>query len=216
MKTILASSVFVCCLMTAFSPAFAQEKPADPPNGDKALGIQILLGGMIKNNGDHKSDSFHRIIYKGKMLNQSGTEAKNTDPTHQFINGGKSDTSDLTFDLVQGSGKVKNDILNGIGIDKLPIPKLFGPQFRSVFRGGGNLDGSSGNLAFGYETHALHANGLSGWLIPGVNGERRWMKGAKPQSVGTLTYRMFTGISSWGKIKRVPFLLEDVVTHAST
>ncbi len=216
MRHHLHTSIFVAYLTVACSLCFGQDTPPTAPNGDTAMGIQIQLGGIIQNNGDHKSASFHRIIYKGKMLNQSGEEQKNTDPTHQFLSSGKSDSNDLMFDLVQGSGNVKNDILNGIGIDKLPIPKLFGPNYRSVLRGGGNLDGSSGNLAFGYETHALHVNGLSGWLIPGVNAERRWMKGTKPESLGTLNYRMFTGISNWGKIKRVPFALEDVIKSAPT
>lgn len=198
-------------------PRVAKCQETIPPNGDKSVGLQLLLGGTFQNTGTHKSDSFHRIIYKGKMLSTNGEQAVNTDPTHTFISSGQSDSNDLIFDLVQGMGTTKNDVLNGLGIDKIPLPKLLGPSFRSALRGGANMDGSAANLSMGYETKLIPIKwAQSGWLIPGINAETRWAKGSKQETVGTASYRLFMGSGSWGRHKRVPFTFQDVVRYAPT
>jgi hypothetical protein len=208
--------------------AFGDEPNVQPAGGDKSLGLQVQLGGTLQLSGERKADSFHRIIFKGEMLSSKGEKAKHTDPSHQFFNSGDAeksdhdtDTNDLFLDFVRGSGSIKNDLLNGYGIDKIPLPRLLGPKFRSILRGGANLDGSRASLAFGYETEASHPipNRLadSNWLVPGVNAEQRWTKGSKPTTVGTLTYRLFFGSSTWEKnALPAPFLFEEVLKLAPT
>ena len=212
--------LFAICFLSCAVGAFAQVDPTAGAQNPAAVNTFEIDAGYTFGIHDHaEDDTFYRVVYLGKLLEEDGTPikfAEHLDLAEPAMEAA-GDRPELALRLIGGGATLGGTLIEADGARALQLRGLEKLELRGTALVTAQTSGGPLQFAAGLETRPFRIPGLSAtqytnWLVFGLNAQHREETDtANDENFGLATYRAFAGKAfGWRKSADVGKTAESI------
>lgn len=194
-------SILFAALLCLATAALAQDLSVAAQNPAPVNTFELDAGYAFNLKEDADDDSFYRVVFLGKLIDEKGTPLKFAEGLDlaEPATTAAGDRPELELKLIGGSAAIGGTVIEAGGARPIQLRGLEKLNLRGSALVTGQTSGGPIQVAAGLETPPFHlaplsAKQVSNWLVFGINAQHREQTDSNAdENFGLATYRAFAG-----------------------